>query len=646
MRRLLNFIRQSFSARLSLWVVLFAAMVFLAAQIYVSVVARRLVRAEAVKGASQVMENTTLRLNNIIEDVEIAADNLEWLVYRNLDSPQRLMEYSRSTVQGNSFLLGCSVSLEPFFFKGEKYFSAYSYNNGETVVSVQEGADDYQYFYMDWYLLPKLLRQPCWTEPYNDWESDDSLSMDTERTISYCKPLTDKDGNFLGSISLDISLEWLTSQIAPVKPYKRSYSVLISRGGTYLVHPDPDKLFYHTVFTEALEGDDPELEELGHSMLEWNEGSKVLEIEGERCLVFYKPIKSTGWSAAIVCPEKEIFGGFNRLLKMALLISALGLLLMFLTCFRVVSKTMRPLSALAGQARNIAEGNFKVVLPKSDRQDEIGVLSNSFENMRSSLVSYIDELTRTTAANTRIEGELQIARGIQKGMLPSIFPPFPDRKDVDLYASMTPAKEVGGDLYDFFIEKGSLYFCIGDVSGKGVPASLIMAVTRNLFRVMGQQGLPPDEIAGRLNEILCQGNDQMMFVTMFIGRVNLETGLMDFCNCGHNPPVTVSRDGKVAFLESLPNTPLGVQPGFWFEEEIIDDVGGMTLFLYTDGLNEAENKDFEQFGNDRLLSVINSNPSLDAEAMVKEMSKAVAGHVKKAEPSDDLAMLCLKIASS
>ena len=643
MRRLLDLIRQSFSARLSLWIVLFAALVFLAAQAYVSFVARKSVRAEAVKGASHVMDNTILRMSSIIEDVEIAADNLEWLVYRNLDSPDRLMEYSRSTVQGNSFLLGCSVSLEPYFFKGVKYFSAYSYNSGDEVITVQEGADDYQYFYMDWYLLPKLLNQPCWTEPYNDWEVDDAASMDTERTISYCKPLTDKDGTYIGSISLDISLEWLSSQVSPVKPYQRSYSVLISRGGSYLVHPDADKLFYHTVFTETLEGDDPELEELGHSMLEWNEGSKVLEIEGERCLVFYKPIKSTGWSAAIVCPEKEIFGGFNRLLKMALLIATLGLLLMFLTCFRVVSKTMRPLSALAGQARNIAEGNFKVVLPKSDRQDEIGVLSNSFENMRSSLVSYIDELTRTTAANTRIEGELQIARGIQKGMLPSIFPPFPDRKDVDLYASMTPAKEVGGDLYDFFIEKGNLYFCIGDVSGKGVPASLIMAVTRNLFRVMGQQGLPPDEIAGRLNEILCQGNDQMMFVTMFIGRINLETGLMDFCNCGHNPPVTVSRSGEVAFLESLPNTPLGVQPGFWFEEEIIDDVRGTTLFLYTDGLNEAENEDFEQFGDDRLLSVIKSNHSLDAESMVKEMSKAVAGHVKKAEPSDDLAMLCLRI---
>ena len=644
MRRLLGFIRQSFSARLSLWIVLFAALVFLAAQVYVSFVARKSVRAEAVKGASHVMDNTILRMSSIIEDVEIAADNLEWLVYRNLDSPNRLMEYSRSTVQGNSFLLGCSVSLEPYFFKGVKYFSAYSYNSGDEVITVQEGADDYQYFHMDWYLLPKLLNQPCWTEPYNDWEVDDAASMDTERTISYCKPLTDKDGTFIGSISLDISLEWLSSQVSPVKPYKRSYSVLISRGGSYLVHPETEKLFYHTVFTEALEGSNPELEELGHSMLEWNEGSKVLEIEGERCLVFYKPIKSTGWSAAIVCPEKEIFGGFNRLLKMTLLIAALSLLLMFFTCFRVVKKTMKPLSALAGQARNIAEGNFNVVLPSSDRQDEIGVLSNSFENMRSSLVSYIDELTRTTAANTRIEGELQIARNIQMGMLPRVYPPFPERDDVDLYASMTPAREVGGDLYDYFIKEGNLYFCIGDVSGKGVPASIIMAVTRNLFRVMGQQGLPPDEIAGRLNEIICQGNDQMMFVTMFIGRVNLETGVMDFCNCGHNPPVIVSKEGEVAFLESLPNTPLGVMPGFWYEEEAIDDMRGMTIFLYTDGLNEAENKDFEQFGNERLISVLKDNTSLDAESIVGAMAKAVASHVKMAEPSDDLAMLCLRVS--
>ncbi len=643
MRRLLSLIRQSFSARLSLWVVLFAAMVFLAAQGYVALLARRSVRSEAVKGAEQVLENTMLRLNGIIEDVEIAADNLEWLVYRNIDSQDRLMEYTRSTVQGNSFLLGCSISLEPYTFKGIKYFSAYSNKTGDSVTTIQEGSDDYQYFYMDWYILPKLLNQPCWTEPYSDWESDDAESMDTERTISYCKPLTDKDGTFIGTISLDISLDWLSSVISPVKPYKRAYSVIISRGGTYLVHPDPDKLFYQTVFTEAMTGSDPELVELGHAMLDWKEGTRELELGGKRCLVFFEPIKSTGWSAAIVCPDKDIFVGFNRLRRIGLLIALFGLMLMFLACFRVVGKTMRPLKDLADQAKNIADGHFNTVLPQNDRPDEIGVLSRSFANMRTSLVSYIDELTKTTAANTRIEGELQIARNIQRGMLPGVFPPFPERDDVDLYASMTPAKEVGGDLYDFFIQEGSLYYCIGDVSGKGVPASLIMAVTRNLFRVMGQQGLPPDEIAGRLNDLICEGNEQMMFVTMFIGRVNLETGLMDFCNCGHNPPVVISKKGKASFLESLPNTPLGVQPGFWYEEEIIKDVRGTTLFLYTDGLNEAENKEYEQFGNERLLAVLNEVSFPDAESAVKGMAEAVSKHVGKAEASDDLAMLCLKI---
>ena len=136
----------------------------------------------------------------------------------------------------------------------------------------------------------------------------------------------------------------------------------------------------------------------------------------------------------------------------------------------------------------------------------------------------MDELTRTTANKVRIEGELQIARNIQMGMLPQVFPPFPERKDIDLYASMVPAREVGGDLYDYFIQGSRLYFCIGDVSGKGVPASLFMTVVQNLFRAAGQQGLLPAEIAHRINETLADRNEQLMFVTMFIGAIDLETG--------------------------------------------------------------------------------------------------------------------------
>ena len=641
MKKLIDTFRRSFSARLSLWVVSFAALVFLGATAYFFTVSRRYVREEAILRATQVVENSVLRLNNILEDVQLSADNLEWLVYRHLDDPDLMMEYSRITVQGNPVLSGCSISFEPNFFKGHYYYSAYSGYVGGTLQTEQEGDEDYQYFYLDWYLQPKLLNQPCWTEPYSDWEQDDAEDRQTQRMVSYCKPLTTSAG-FIGSISLDISLKWLSDNLSPVKPYPHSYSILISRGGTYLVHPDPDKLFYQTIFTEGLIDSKPAQDELGKSMLELEAGFRRLEIDGVRSYVFFTPLKATGWSMAIVCPESDIFGRFNRLRWFITTIDLLGLLLLFFSCFQVIRKTMRPLSDLARQAEEIASGHFDTVLPASTQPDELGTLTRSFADMQSSLVTYMDELTRTTANKVRIEGELQIARDIQMGMIPQVFPPFPDRKDIDLYASMEPAREVGGDLYDYFIQGGRLYFCIADVSGKGVPASLFMAVVRNLFRAAGKQELLPDEIARRINDILSDGNEQLMFVTMFIGAIDLETGRLDFCNCGHNPPVVLPHDGKPVFLSCKANTSIGILPDARFEGEYVDGFKDTPLFLYTDGLNEAENPDHELFGSDRLLAIL-GEPYTDAETVVKRMQKAISEHVAGADASDDLTMLCLEI---
>ena len=644
MKKLLDTLRRSFSARLSLWVVSFAALVFLAAMAYSFIVSRRYVREEAILRATQVVENSVLRLNNILEDVQLSADNLEWLVYRHLDEPEIMMEYSRTTVQSNPVLSGCSISFEPDFFEGHHYFSAYSGYIGGTLETEQEGDDDYQYFYLDWYLQPKLLNQPCWTEPYSDWDQDDTEDRETQRMVSYCKPLTTSQG-FIGTISLDISLKWLSDNLSSVMPYPHAYSILISRGGTYLVHPDPDKLFYQTIFTEGLITPNPAQDVLGKSMLELEAGYQQLRIDGTRSYVFYTPLKATGWSMAIVCPESDIFGRFNRLRRLVTLIDILGLLLLFLACFRIIRKAMQPLSDLARQAEDIASGHFDTVLPENTQPDELGTLSRSFADMQSSLVNYMDELTRTTANKVRIEGELQIAQNIQMGMVPQVFPPFPERKDIDLYASMVPAREVGGDLYDYFIQGGRLYFCIGDVSGKGVPASLFMTVARNLFHAAGRQGLPPAEIAHQINETLSDGNEQMMFVTMFIGFIDLLTGDLDFCNCGHNPPVVIPHDGSPVFLSCKANTSLGILPDARFEGEQMPGFKDTPLFLYTDGLNEAENPEHEIFGSDRLLTVL-SEPYTDAETAIKRMQAAISEHVAGAEASDDLTMLCLEIKTT
>ena len=643
MRKLQEIFRTSFPVRVSVWVVLTAAFIFLAAQLYVSYVSRKSVWNEAVQRATQVLENSELRLTRILDDVEQTADNVEWLVYRHLDSPDTLFEYTRNALQANSDLIGCAIAFEPYYFDGQEYFSAYSSNTDGVIETSQEGDEDYQYFYLDWYLMPKLLNQPCWTEPYCDWDYDDDYSLQTDMLISYSKPLTDANGDFIGVVSLDVSPKWLSEQLSSVKPYPHSGCVLISRGGTFLIHPDQDKLFYETIFTQSLLGSDPALDKLGQDMLGQKEGFQEIEINGKDSYAFYKPLKNTGWSLALICLEKDIFGAFDRLRIIASLLALIGLLMLFFSNFKVIDRTMVPLKELAVEAGNIAEGDFGRPIPQTDREDEIGTLSRSFAHMQSSLVSYIDELKETTAKKERIEGELRIAHDIQMGMVPNVFPPFPERKELDLHALMTPAREVGGDLYDYLLLGDKLFFCIGDVSGKGIPASMFMATTRSMFRVMGKQGIPPSEVARRLNDTLSENNESMMFVTAFIGVLDLVTGRLDYCNCGHNPPALMSDGGTPVFLDCVPNTPLGAFNGWDFQGQVIDDLRGSLLFLYTDGLNEAENVDHVEFGMDRISSVLSGLSTANAVTVVESMQRAVAAHVGKAEQSDDLTMLCLRL---
>ena len=245
-----------------------------------------------------------------------------------------------------------------------------------------------------------------------------------------------------------------------------------------------------------------------------------------------------------------------------------------------------------------------------------------------------DKLEVTTKAKERIESELRIAREIQKRMLPHV---FPKRKDVDIYAMMTPAREVGGDFYGYALIDDLLYFCVGDVSGKGVPAALYMAEVTRMFRTLVDGQLMPEAIATRLNRVLAEDNEQGMFVTMFIGLINLKTGHMEFCNAGHNPPLL---DGEYMKMET--NAPIGLWPELEFEGEEVDSMRGKTLFVYTDGINEAENIHKEQFGDERLKALLQSDLG-DARQTSERIHKAVEEFVGDAEPSDELTKMCIKM---
>ena len=633
-----RYIGRSLSRKLSLWIVLFAALIFLISLGFMFSQSLRTVRQEAINRATQVLDNTTLRVNSILQKVEIAADNTDWLVKRHLDTPDSLFVYSRQILQNNPDLNGCSISFEPYYFRDRGlYFSAYSLNDNGVIKTTQEGNDHYEYFYMDWYLLPKMLDRPVWTEPYFDFNPVDIYS--TDMIASYCKPLKDEFGLFIGSLSVDISLDWLSNTISAVKPYPNSYSMMIGEGGTYFVHPDKSKLLYQTIFTETMENPDPALTELGHAMLRGEEGMRQLVIDGAESYVFFEPLGHTGWSVAIVCPASDIFSGYTRLKRIVVGIVLFGLLLMLLVFIRIVSRELEPLKELATQTGTIAEGHFDQTLPDVRRSDEIGQLSQSFGNMQQSLMKYIEELKQTTALTASLENELKVASDIQMSMLPRV---FPDHKGLDLYASMSTAKEVGGDLYGYVMHGEQLYFCVGDVSGKGVPASLFMAQSAQLFRVLAAEGMTPSDIATYMNNELSENNDTNLFVTMFIGLLHIDSGKLDFCNCGHNAPVL---DGKFMDIKHA-NLPLGLFKGFAFESESIADIRDKMMFIYTDGLNEAENPAKELFGDDAILKELSGTDKLTSREVIDKIIAAVENHRQGEDRNDDMTLMCFKLSKT
>ena len=640
-RKIIFLFRKKLSIKVSLWVLFFTALIFTAALGFLFYQSRDAVRQEAINRATQILDNTSQRVTRILNSVEVATNMTVWLVSHQSAEPDSMFVYSKGMLLNNPAFYNCSIAFEPYYFNEYgRYFSAYSIREGDKIYTMQGGSDSYQYFYMDWFLLPHLLGRPCWTEPYVDY---DMPSEKTEMVTSYCQAVKDTKGNIIAVVNTAISLNWLSHTISSVKPYPNSYSIMLGRGGTYFLHPDSTKLSCQTIFTESMERPDTAMTSLGYAMQRGEEGMKHMTVNGEDCYVFYKPLADTGWSMAIVCPESDIFGGFDRLRRTVIAIVCVGLLLMLFFIIRIITKALQPLRQLAQEAESIATGRFNHKLPNYHRVDEIGQLSHSFGYMQQSLVRYIEELKETTTQKASIENELHVASAIQMGMLPKKFPSPPEREDIDVYASLAPAKEVGGDFFDFYIRDEKLFFCIGDVSGKGVPASLFMAVTRSMFRTVSARESMPNRIVQALNDAINEMNDTGMFVTLFVGVLDLPTGRLRYCNAGHDGPLLVGVG--VGFLPVLANLPVGVMPGWDYIMQEAHIFTGTTIFLYTDGLSEAENAAHDLFRVERINEIAYealSGQHQGPKDLIRRMSDAVHQFVGNAEQSDDLTMMAIQ----
>lgn len=631
-------VSQSFSARLTRNVILVSSCLFIAASLVVFFFSHVLIGEEAAKNASNTLQANIIELEKTLSEVESSTISLAWLIKEHQRDKEFLYHITQKMVSENENIVGSAIAFRPDFFPSETYFSPYSYKDATTgeVISKQLGSDKYDYFSMEWYKVSQESKQSHWSEPYFDEGGGQQVMC----TFSF--PILDETGSVMAIFTADINLQKLTDRFKVRKPYENAYMIILSRQGTFICHDNPDYILKKDYRMLAEEWKQDKLREIGDAMLRGDSGMTPFNLKHDRAFSIYGPM-ANGWSATIICQYKDVFARTMRMNIIIFLVSALGLFLLFIFCFITIRRLTQPITEFSVAALNMAKGNFQARLPEIQSKDEMMLLHNSFEYMQKSIANYISELKSTMAKNERFENELNIARNIQLAMVPKNFETVCSEQ-LDLYAFLQPAKEVGGDLYDFFIMDGKLYFALGDVSGKGVPAALFMAITRASFRFIAKFKIPMEQVVGRINDMVCEGNESGMFVTLFAACIDLNTGEMHYCNAGHNPIVIVNPDGEARFLRAKPNIAVGLFEGFPYAQEEITVEKGSRLIVYTDGVTEAENIEQELFGDDRLLAYCNAiDPNATSKEVVDNLSVEMKKFTLNAEQNDDITMMSFQL---
>ena len=590
------------------------------------------------------MKVSNEKMNNVFSTVEVAVSNNTPEVEDNLYDDHRQYFAVEHLLKLNSNIMGAAVAYNPDYEpkKGQP-FSPYAYRNGTDIYTKQLNTPEYDYLHQEWYTKPLAEGKGTWSEPYID-EGGGEVGM-----ITYSQPIINSKGEIYAIQTADIALHWLSELMCELDSTTKqnmfkdsesfpSYSFIVSHKGTIVAYPYKAELSYKTLY-EFLEDHDG-LED-ANEILSSNNGytTVVQNNTGTMYVLFYSSIEHTGWTLVTIMPLKVILKPVGSIIGIFGILMLIGLIIVAVICRSAIRRVTMPITQFADSADEIASGNLSVQLPTIKTKDEMLRLHNSFATMQKSLIQQIEETRSANEEKGRIESELNIARDIQMSMLPKTFPPFPDRNDIEIYGKQKPAKEVGGDLYDFYIRDEKLFFCIGDVSGKGVPASLVMAVTRTLFRTISFKEALPERIMFGINNAMAGNNESNMFVTLFLGVLDLPTGRLRYSNAGHNAPMLIGQ--TIGLLPCAANVPLGVQTDWKFSQQETTIDLNTCIFLYTDGLTEAENAANEQFMEERMIEVA-KGMSHEPQQMIEQMFNAVHQFVGNAEQSDDLTMLAIQ----
>ncbi|MBU2650855.1 MAG: SpoIIE family protein phosphatase [Bacteroidetes bacterium] len=636
--------KQSLVFRLTLYTLAIVALMVVIILIYNYRISRAYILEDARKDAKNLTSLTINQIENILNRVEQIPVEFAYYLDNSHDSRIDLELMISTILERFPLVSGACVAYLPGMYQPDTlYYAPYVYRENEQVKFRNLASADYRYWEKGWFVKPVEENRASWSEPYFDQGGGETI-MSTYSVPFY--KISDKDSVMAGVVTVDISLDRLQDLISSIKLYKSGYAMLITSAGNIVTHPLiesgrernldelPDgamgsglKMVFSTIFGQ----------QQGLISMEDYAGKQY-----RNDWVSFETIPSNEWYVLIFFNERELYYEIRKLTYSLVFIGFVGILLISLLLYLMSRNITRPLVSLVNAAREIGNGNLSASLPLIRTKDEVGQLGNAFRYMQEELEQYMINLENATSEREKIDSEIRIAARIQDEMLPAHMPEGRLNEHIVLSGQVIPARIIGGDLFDYWLhENGNLFFLIGDVSGKGIPAALFMARTISLFRAMisGTSGI--EEIVQNMNAELSRNNSDAMFTTLFAGIMDTSAQSLTYCNAGHNPPFLVRSSGEILNLTMIHGTPVGVLEDGEYSASTISLSVGDVLCMYSDGITEAENSKGEFFGEKKLLNTILTCKTGDPDKLRKKVLEEVRHFTSGETQSDDITLFVI-----
>lgn len=634
----------SITWRLSLLVLLGSGAILGAVAGYGYFSAKHLLEEELIDDAHQIALTVSARVETSSQAVEATVQGLAGVIETVPVSTEQSYQVLAEALKRNSSLFGAAIVLSPVAGESKEGIASYVYKTNQGLQQLELKHNQYPWETKDWYVRPLSKQQPLWSEPYFD-EGGGNIVMAT-----YSVPVVADAGKarVQGVVTGDMSLESLSALLTSLKLGQGNYAFIVSEQGRFIAHPVHSLVVGESMFSLAEVRQDAELRELGQKMVSKQQGltTATSEINGKAGWIAYMPIPSTGWSLGIFFSREELMAKVFELNRIQWGIGIIGCLALGIIVPGIARSITKPIRQLEKATRTVAAGDLQAVIPVIPGEDEVAHLAASFASMLAELKTYMKTLQETAVTRERIASELRIANSIQMGLIPTR---FPDNQEFELFAILEPAREVGGDFYDFFFldeEQKTLCLVIGDAADKGIGAAMFMAITRTLLRALAKENQEPAILVSRLNEELASNNETCMFVTLFCAVVHIPTGYCIYANGGHCLPVIIHPDSSLDKLSDAKGAAVGGMEGMQYTEGAYQLRAGDVLFLYTDGVTEAANREKALFGEMRMNQELAQITPGTVSELLQRLRDSVRVFADNAEQSDDITMLAFRYNTS